>query len=794
MKHMKYLLALCPLWLLMAGGVLLASCDDMLDMGNDDVLYTNENTLNSANDTVNTYMGVLYQLQKIAVRTNLFGELRGDLTTVYQTADDDLKAISNFEVSNNNAYNNPRDYYAVINNCNYYLANANTNLSEKRHQYGMSYDYYVMRAEFVAVRTIRAWLYLQLGQIYGDNIPLITEPILTVDDDERAWEQAPRKNLAAICDYFIDDLEAYKDWFDYPANGRPSRASVLPLPVVLGDLYLWRSAIAHSTSDAERAAKCYYDYIAWTPNAAAYAGAFNNNSYKKVNVTGSNYLHWNMSNGKYVDDASVNDSYSNGNVRTNASGINKGAINRWFDTSRFGDTGNDVISVITMDKSEGGIYTNELKNLYCFNQQDESIPASLGPSQPCITYSESQVFGDYYKAGTTPAIFLKREEAGIPEALKQQHIVGDLRLGLTVRSMVSGDNNLIWNWKMVNTSDIIIYRTSDIYLRMAEALNYAGYPKFAKQILTTGLDYTVMNYLVYPQCKTDAERAFVNYFRFPLAYFHTQLDPDATTIDNPVNADFSGHMDGFWADRQTYNQIGIHQRGSGHPQKLEENGYYYPAGIDVIPTDLPASSYDATPNCPQTYADLMMVPADIRTSTAITNTKSEDYYNTLVADYATLIDRAKANTDAWEYLFGLNKKFTGIDFTDYETEEDKKSYIVAVHDSLVVFHIYEVMNWNQRNLDLIRPRQTEVIDSLLDVESALETCFEGFRFGFLMRADYRCGGTGRKMGGGKTYAPGQYLADKVGERDAALKGKLANRNNWFFKWKDEKTGHFIGKQ
>ncbi len=789
MKHIKYLLALCPLWLIFGSAVLMASCDDMLDMGNDDVLYTDENTLNSANDTVNTYMGVLYQLQKVAVRTNLFGELRGDLTTVYTTADEDLKAIANFEVGNDNAYNNPRDYYAVINNCNYYLANANTELSEKRHQYGMSYDYYVMRAEYVAVRTIRAWLYLQLGQVYGENIPVITEPILTVEDDARIWEQAPRMNLASICNFFIDDLEACKDWFDYPANGRPTRASVLPLPLVLADLYLWRASIAHNTSDAERAAYYYYSYIVWTPNAAAYSGGINNYSYKKVNTTGYNYIYWQMSNGKYVDDASISDSYSNGTWTTRRSGIYHGGYN-WYNTSNF----NEVISVISMDHSEGGVYTNELHNLYCFNQNDETIGASLGPSQPCIDYSESQVFGDYYKAGTTAAIFLKREAAGIPEALKQQHIVGDLRLGMNVRSLVSGDNNLQYIEKIANANDIIIYRTADVYLRMAEALNYAGYPVFAKYILTTGLDYTVMNYLVFPQCKTLAEQMFVSQFRFPLAYFRTQLDPDATSVNNPVNQDYQYHQDGLYADKQYFNQIGIHQRGSGHPLYLEENGYYYPAGIDAIPTDLPAASYDAKANCPQTYADLMNVPADISVSMVIMENKSDKYAERLTTDYATLMDRATANIDAWEYLYGVGERFTGIDFSLYTTEDDRKKYITAVHDSLVVFHQYEVMDWNRRNLGLIQPRQTEVIDSLLDVESALETCFEGFRFGFLMRADYRCGGTGRKMGGNTTYAAGQYLATKVGERDATLKGKLMNRNNWFISWKDQKTGHTIGLQ
>ena len=181
MKHFKYIL---PLALLAMIGASITSCDDMLDMGNDDVLYADENHLTQGTDTVNSFVGILAQLQKIAVRTNLYGELRGDLVVVNDNADADLKAISNFEVSDSNAYNNPRDYYAVINNCNYYLANADTTLMERRYDATTlsAYDFRVFQAEYCAVRAIRAWVYLQLGQVYGDNIPLVTEPILSLDD------------------------------------------------------------------------------------------------------------------------------------------------------------------------------------------------------------------------------------------------------------------------------------------------------------------------------------------------------------------------------------------------------------------------------------------------------------------------------------------------------------------------------------------------------------------------------------------------------------------------------------
>ena len=115
MRHIKYIL---PAMMLAMSATAFVSCDDMLDMGNENVLYVDDNTLSSANDTVNTFVGILSQLQKIGVRTNLFGELRGDLVNVSNTADANLKEIADFNVSNDNPYNNPRDYYAVINNCN----------------------------------------------------------------------------------------------------------------------------------------------------------------------------------------------------------------------------------------------------------------------------------------------------------------------------------------------------------------------------------------------------------------------------------------------------------------------------------------------------------------------------------------------------------------------------------------------------------------------------------------------------------------------------------------------------
>ena len=71
MKKITYIL---PAVLMALGATAFVSCDDMLDMGNDDVLYTNDNTLQSANDTVNTFVGILYQMQKEVMRDKIINK------------------------------------------------------------------------------------------------------------------------------------------------------------------------------------------------------------------------------------------------------------------------------------------------------------------------------------------------------------------------------------------------------------------------------------------------------------------------------------------------------------------------------------------------------------------------------------------------------------------------------------------------------------------------------------------------------------------------------------------------
>ncbi len=760
MRHIKYIL---PAIFLTMVATAFISCDDMLDMGNENVLYEDDNTLSSANDTVNTFVGILSQLQKIGVRTNLFGELRGDLVTVSNTASSHLKEIADFNVSDDNPYNSPRDYYAVINNCNYFLAKADVNLSEKRYQNGQTQTYFVLRAEALAVRCIRAWIYLQLGQIYGENIPIVKEPILSFEDAESYLQTAPRMNLQQICQEFIDDLEPYTGWshdYLYPYHGNPgrqgysgsmpSRMSVMPIQLVLGDLYLWKASIEQNPDLAFQAAQYYYDYIIWTPNAQG--NTINNTSYKKVNVTESNRNRWTFDQGNF--DTNIPSTYYYG----------------WFNTGRGsfgsydakGNYAGDVISAIAMDSVATEGHFNDLLYLYCLNELTQA-PASILPSQPCINYSRNQVYGEIYMpTGATEPEFMELAVKAVPEAMRQVFYDGDIRLG-SILTRTNYDNteyqairkfaNMGRSGNVFSisstTRDVIIYRTGDVYLRLAEALNFAGqrYPachKFAYYILSLGLDRYVMENLVKSLCNKSDSLA-LSYFKFDdNSIFRTQLSAN-TTENNPVLNPTDNGMPSW---RVT--QIGIHQRGSGHPFL---NTKYYPKDADPNKAYIDPQTGETTyPKQPARY-----VPSA---------GKGEQLLKNLEKNNPELIDSLTNR----EHISKPVKDPEELPQDFYVRVEEYKNTMMNYSELYQKRWKVREKAWYVEQTRRLSPRQYVVVDSLLNIESALETCFEGFRFGYLMRDSYR-------------HNDATILAKRVGERNAALQGKLSDKSNWFIRWK-----------
>ena len=111
---------------LATASMMFSSCSDFFDQESKHVIFTDDMHIDRASDSIFSLTGIMLKMQALGDRTVLLGEVRGDLVDVTNAANADLRQLAQFNISDDNKYNSPKDYYAVINNCNLYLAKADT--------------------------------------------------------------------------------------------------------------------------------------------------------------------------------------------------------------------------------------------------------------------------------------------------------------------------------------------------------------------------------------------------------------------------------------------------------------------------------------------------------------------------------------------------------------------------------------------------------------------------------------------------------------------------------------------
>lgn len=219
---------------------LTTSCADMFDIESNRVVYDHE--INSTADSVYTTLGVLQSLRKVADRYVILGEVRGDMAVINENTKTSLRNLANFNFEDENEYLNVRDYYTIINNCNYALAKMDTTLAINNQR--------VLIDEYAALQGIRAWTYLQLAINYGE-VPYYTFPIVTEADVDKVYAEG-KKDIKAITEDLARHLTPYLD-YDLPTFVN-TVGSYPVLRLVLADLYLW-------SGDYENAKACLEDYF-----------------------------------------------------------------------------------------------------------------------------------------------------------------------------------------------------------------------------------------------------------------------------------------------------------------------------------------------------------------------------------------------------------------------------------------------------------------------------------------------------------------------------------------------------
>ena len=484
-----------------------ASCSDFFDQESEHVIFTETDHLNSATDSIYSVIGILNKLQAIGDRTVLLGEVRGDLVDLTKEANSDLRDMALFNIGDDNRYNNPTDYYAIINNCNYFIANADTALKNNRNDY-------IFMKEYAAVKAIRAWTYLQLVLNYG-SVPFVTEPILSKLEAEQNY---PKYDLQAVCEYFINDLMPLTDrWADeYPNYGNirslrdgASRLLFFPMNVVLGDLNLWLASITGNKSTYREAAMRYYKYIS------------QRNGDNSAYPTGMNYYMWYWGSTAW-------------NSFTSASSGD------WSDEEYGQNT--ELITIIAGDSIRAEGNYSELRNLF-YSREDNDYRVSIIPSQGMFELSESQANCCLASNG----ISFSYAPADLTD-----HKAGDLRLYRSyswgqATNRLTGERFDVSYVEKQSFQNIHIYRRTQLYLRLAEALNGAGIPRAAFSILSTGLNNEIYETSVYPYC-SESDSTWISQLDFP------------ETRYGIVTAQYITSSSGGTG---VYNTMGIHSRGSG---------------------------------------------------------------------------------------------------------------------------------------------------------------------------------------------------------------------------------------
>ena len=530
---------------LMSFGLATTSCEDMLtpDMDRNVENFTGR-------DTVNFYLGILSNVQEMIENNVILGEVRGDLCEPTDYVSDTISAVANFIPTEDteNGLLNRAAYYKVINQCNYYLARVDT-MAQKN-------NIYYMRKEYAQVQAIRAWTYMQLVQNYG-TVPFITRP---VENAGTGWESnSPEGTVNAdnLLDKLLENnlMRAYEyerllglpnyGTFKTGAVDIPHKLTLFPTALVLGDLYLLRGA---STSDYERAAAFYYDYL-------EDAGTIpNGNAGLRVYYNGEDKTYTPNENGDWVM-PTLN---YNGDLITLVPSAANASI---------GKTLTRVAQIYGFDPHSSTSSTD---------QGDAGIALS-GQISVQVNYKNRQIAPtpSYINLCKNQIYALQESETKIEYPAN----LGDCRIDGTIKYMREDGQRRAFIQKFCPRAmssesylsgftfryNMPVYRKRQIYLRFAEAINRAGFPRHAFAILRNGLQAKKMPAIRYDSVQyDDVNKTFkkVPYLRIVAdGTGYIGIDEMRRALDHPDFLDFT--------DDAKWNSQGIHAFGTGEHNDLD---------------------------------------------------------------------------------------------------------------------------------------------------------------------------------------------------------------------------------
>lgn len=497
----------------------LFSCSDMLETESTQRLF--DPSLDQKTDSMYYAFGVLQALQGVADQYYMQGEMRGDLVKVIPNlTDKNLQELANFSATTTNKYDSAYQYYRVINNCNYYIAHRDTTL--------LTGSTLVAKNEYVAIKAIRAWAYLQLVRNYG-SVPFVTEPLTSISQIEST--DFPMLDINGIVSDLAPDLAQYTgtpcpDHGDFAIGSTNWGSSMtissdlfyIPVDVILGDLYL-------ENNDYANAVKYYVNFLTQVstentrvPRYVATPSFIGFNSIPPENYGGCHFV------------GSITYGYSN------IFGMTSGVY--------------DNISFIQMPMNKLQGITTMLPSYYGYDFYASTEKELFNPDNIQLNPADS-----YIELVDTTSFYYSI--AGGNGAVGSAQI-GDMRFDNYARTMtMSEDEEYTFIQKCI-LARVFLYRTATVWLHLAEALNRLGHPDLAFAILKDGLSDAVIDYAV----MREDENETLGYITEDSKKLITETYPLLSTANI--------------AKFPKASSLGIHARGCGMTADYDANDNYTP--------------------------------------------------------------------------------------------------------------------------------------------------------------------------------------------------------------------------
>lgn len=240
----------------------LSSCEEYLDVQPQDKLV-GEQMYRNVYDADAAVIGIYGKFMGLAGKYVMLNEMRADLMTTTGNSDPYLKELSEQNISAENPYVNPKDFYEVIQSCNDALKNFDIMVAEKKFTQSQ-YD-----QRYADIACIRSWIYLQLGIQYG-TVPYITEPITSLED-VKDINKHPRLSFNKLLEELVKFTEAlqYKDLYDSTSSllttvdGFYTDRLFINKQCLLGDLQLWKG----NYRQAAEHYKTVMETASWRPSS-----------------------------------------------------------------------------------------------------------------------------------------------------------------------------------------------------------------------------------------------------------------------------------------------------------------------------------------------------------------------------------------------------------------------------------------------------------------------------------------------------------------------------------------------